>query len=295
MSDRRDEHLDNLLRRWADGRRPSDEQLARLHEATLRELESAKFLGLTAAPTAHVRRWRGYCAIGAMAAAVLVAVLVPYLRRAPENRAPENNFAGNRAESPRSEGTDDAPDLSRFDVRQLADKAALIKVLRETFPDDLVWVTETEGEVRIGLRSNAAPSVAGEESASGELALRIVVAARKKNERIWTTLCSADVVTGPEELVEVPLEAVPGGRLAVWTCLLPDGLVAVDTDVSLDGPRGLHATPSLSSSLVQREGVPCKGDYREADGWEYQVFQTVGRLPAGGAAPPLAPRLPRRS
>jgi hypothetical protein len=295
MSDRHDKLLDDLLRRWADGRRPSDEQLARLHDRTLRELESAKLLGLCAIATASAPHWCRFSAFAAMAAAALIAFVLPYARRVVVNEDVGNGadktgvVQASLLEPSYPASSDEVPPAAGLDLRQLARKAELVRVLQETFPDDLLWVSETEGEIHIGLRSDTTPLVAGEVNPPAELALRILVAARRKDQRAWTTVCSADLVIGPEEVVEIPLDTAAGGRLAVWTCLLPDGLVAVDTDVCLDGPTGLHT----SSSMVQREGVPCGADSSEANGWEYRVFQTVDRLPIKEAAPPLAPHTKR--
>ncbi|HVC96457.1 MAG TPA: hypothetical protein VND64_22420 [Pirellulales bacterium] len=297
MSDRHDEQLDGLLRRWADERRPSDERLARLRNLTLRELESAKTLDRSAIAVTFTPRWRRFGAVAAMAAAVLIAFALPYVRRLPVNEDIDHGAgktgvartAPREASQPTS--TDEVPSAAGLDPRQLASKAELVGVLRDIFPDDLVWVSESEGEIHIGLRSDTTPLDAGEAEPPAELALRIMVMARRKNQRPWTAVCSTDLVIRPQEVVAVPLDTAAGGRLAVWVCLLPDGLVAVDTDVCLDGPTGLHA----SSSMVQHEGVPCGTDSSEVNGWEYRVFQTVDRLPISGAAPSLAPRTKRRT
>lgn len=297
MSDRHDQCLDDLLRRWAADRAPSEERLAQLHEATIAELASARFVDLADIAPRRPTPWRLYGAVATLAAAVLFALMLPRARRAGlDNHAPLHARQADRLlkappdKTPVHAKFDDVPAAARLDEKQLARKAKLLKVLQETFPNDLLWVAETEGEIQIGLRSDATPP-ADEDNPSGDLAVRIVVAARRIDQPAWTTLCQADVLTEPEELVEVPLDAKGGGRLAVWVCLLPDGLMAVDTDLSLPGVRGLHA----SASTVQREGVPCRADSGAAGGWEYRVFQTVGRLPEKGAATSPSPRLPKRS
>lgn len=286
MNDSHDERLNSLLGRWADAHRPSNEQLARLHASTLQELTSIKFLDLEADGLHSPRRWRIYAAVAAMAAALLAALGLPYMRRPAANEdggfVIDNAAAkpGKAVDVPKPAAEEEVPAAARLEPQQLTRKAALIKVLRETFADDLLWVSETEGEIHVGLRSDPAPP-GPEEGRPAELAIRVVLAGRRKNDRGWTTLCSADVLTEPEELVEVPLDTAPGGKLAVWTCLLPDGLVAVDADVRLNGPRGLHAW----SSTVQREGVPCNADSSEQNGWEFRLYQTVERLPLNGVAP----------
>lgn len=300
MSDRHDQHLDDLLSRWAAVREPSDERLTQLRDATLAKLKSARFVDLIDIVPRRPTHWRLYGALVAMAAAALFAFLLPYLRRA-DNEKPRAGARPAEVAKVPQDGTlihasnDDVPDAARLDEHQLARKAKLLSVLRETFPDDLLWVSETEGEIHIGLRSSSTSLAAGERPPA-ELAIRIVVAARRNNQPTWKMLCSADVVTEPQELVEVPLDSNGGGHLMVWTCLLPDGLVAVDSDISLPAAslkaaRGLHA----SASMVQREGEPCGAESRAADGWEYRVFQTVGRLPASGAAASPNPRRRRRS
>lgn len=288
MSNQHDAHLGDLLNRWAAGREPAEERLTQLHQATLNELASAKFADLAELAPGREARRPMYGAVAALAAGVLLAVLLPYLRRVGNDKTigpgdrPQDVAHAQPDGSPRPD-SDEVPAAAKLDVSQLARKAKLLRVLQETFPDDLLWVSETEGEIHIGLRSDSDLSLAHDRPPA-ELAVRIVVAARQENQLHWKTLCRADVVTGPEELVEVPLDTKGGGQLAVWTCLLPDGMVAVDSDVSLPGMRGLHA----SASTVQREGVPCRADSRAADGWEYRVFQTVGRVP-GGSAPARRP------
>lgn len=288
MTDRHDAHLDELLGRWAASREPSEERVAQLHHATLAELKSSRFVDLAEAAPRRVTRWRTYGTVVAMAAAALFAFLLPYLRQAGVDEKIVPARPADVAQAPPDEtqhsDSDDVPAAARLDERQLARKAKLLRVLQETFPNDLLWVSETEGEIHIGLRSDSEQSLAVDQPAA-ELAVRIVVTARQKDQPQWKTLCSADVVIEPQELVEVPLETKGGGKLAVWTCVLPDGMVAVDTDISLPGIRGLHA----SASTVQREGVPCRADSSAADGWEYRVFQTVGRLPGGSSSPTQRP------
>lgn len=297
MSDRHDQRLDDLLRRWAVDRAPSEERLAQLHEATIAELASARFVDLADTAPLRTTPWRLYGAVAALAAAVLVSLVLPRARHAGiDDHAPLHARQADRLlnappdKTPLHAKLDDVPAAARLDDKQLARKAKLLNVLQETFPNDLLWVSETEGEIQIGLRSTTTPPAAAN-NRSEDLAVRIVVAARRNDQPAWTTLCQADVLTEPEELVEVPLDANGDGWLAVWVCLLPDGLMAVDTDLSLPGLRGLHA----SASTVQREGVPYRADSGAAGGWEYRVFQTVGRLPEKGADTSPSPRLPKRS
>jgi len=175
--------------------------------------------------------------------------------------------------SPTREDQADWPPSARFAPGQIAEKAALVAGMEDTFGAGLAWVAEHDRRVAVGLVVDAPPS------RGVTLAVRIVVLARGAGDSVWTPVWQSDVVTRDEQVVDVAAGPGGAGRLRLWTHPLPDGAIAVDGELSL-----VAANPPVAASYsgVQRPGEPRRVTGEHRDGIEWQVIQTVVPL---GAAP----------
>ena len=71
-------------------------------------------------------------------------------------------------------------------------------------------------------------------------------------------------------------ENLRDGSLRLWMHRLPDGAIAVDTDLAIEGPMPVHS----SFNGVQQAGMPQRVFFSQGDESEYQVYQTVALLAA---------------
>jgi hypothetical protein len=163
---------------------------------------------------------------------------------------------------PIGDGAEEPPLFAQIDPPLLKRQRVLIDEMARVFPDQLAWVAETQQRVWIGLESEAASP-----SSQPTLAVRVVVA--RRTQQGWTCVWSADVISQQEQVVRLARDAGSEAEFSVWTYLLPDGLVAVDSRLDYQGAAAFES----HSSGVQRPGVPkAVGTLQPG---EYQVFQTV--------------------
>lgn len=248
-----------------------------------------------AAPDAALRLWRrrhdAAVDVGALAARVVAAVRVDAtLGASPVGPPPRHRwlertawFAAGIAAAmlvalvlrhPGHAPRWDWPPSTRFAPGQIAEKAALVAGMEDTFGVGLAWVAEHDRRVDVGLVADAPPR------RGAALAVRIVVLSRREGDSAWTPVWQSDVVTRDEQVVDVAAGPDGAGRLRLWTHPLPDGAIAVDGELSLAAANHPVAT---SYSGVQRPGEPRRVTGERRDGIEWQVIQTVVPLGSGTA------------
>ena len=257
-----EDRLGQMLSDWADRHAPSAKDLAWLEARITAAVSDEKFLDAPPVPLAAARSVaRGrllWFSLGA-AATVLVALALRLGRHdAPAGPDPR-------------ETVQDRAAVAAFSDEQLAEKRVLLAEMSRLFADRLTWVAEDGGEVCVGTARS------GERTSDGlPIAVRVVVLTRKVGDREWKPARKLDVVTRGEQWVDVaPLAplGLPQQKLQLWTMLLPDGMVAVDASLAVDG----GARPATFSG-VQAAGSPNRAFRLTKGGTEYQVFQTVSLL-----------------
>ena len=250
-SSRADAGLDATLRDW---RRRQDAAVdtAALAARVVASIRSDTAAAAVERPSQH--RWLERTAW--FAAGIAAAVLVSLMLRRP---TPEEGV--------------DWPPSARFAPGQIAEKAALVAAMEDTFGARLAWVAEHDRRVDVGLVADAPPR------RGAAVAVRIVVLARRIEDSVWTPVWQSDVVTRDEQVVDVAAGPGAAGRLRLWTHPLPDGAIAVDGELSL-----VAANPPVAASYsgVQRPGEPRRVTGDRKDGIEWQVIQTV--VPLGSPA-----------
>jgi len=254
-----------LLRQWADRNAPPEADAERLRRQVAQSVGAEAFLDLPP-PAASRRRTWGWAFGFALGAAVAVLAVVA-LR------------TGERHDSPQAPGgslADDVPAGVCFVQSELVEKVALLSAMQDVFAGRLAWIGEAGREVQLGLL----PDAVSAPRSSAPLVVRVVVLARKSNTSGWRPVWQADVIAQDEEVVDLAAEGVHDGNLRLWMRTLPDGAIAVDADLAWKGAARLRS----SFSGIQRTGVPQRVFSSESDEGEYQVYQTVARLPASGSS-----------
>jgi hypothetical protein len=158
-----------------------------------------------------------------------------------------------------------APDASQLPREHLQ---TLHSEMDRLFADRLAWLAETNQEVFLGLGESYAVH-------GPRIALRVIVLKRASNAKSWQEIWAGDVVSRPEELVQLSTTR-EASRLSLWTHVLPDGAVAVDTKLDIGGNG-----PVWTSSSVQKPQVPQQVISARAQGGEFQVWQTATLFPGG--------------
>ena len=140
-------------------------------------------------------------------------------------------------------------------------------VAHSDFDRQLHWIAESNGHIELGL--GPAGQTAG---VSGQpLALRLVLVSRRTGDSAWQTIWSKDVIARNE----TPVDKIPGaGKLHVWCYALPDGLIAVESELTLQEPF----VGRYVFSGVQKPGATQRILALEIGGVEYALFQTVSAL-----------------
>jgi hypothetical protein len=266
MSEQRsDARLDELLRRWADSRQENGdlEDLQQRILATCRE-QTADGVARHPQPAAETnrglrrRRWPAvWFAAGAVAASVVA--MCCYSLLGPDGIGPGP--------------VDPLPsELAWLQESELAEKLTLANEMERLFGDRFRWIGETND--RVLLEVGESDTVVEEGSPrQARLAVRVVAVRRNVGEERWTPVWAADVVTRQEQVVRFapdPAGSLDGVDFAMWAYAVEDGVIAIDSELSL-GELSLRST----FNGLQRSGIPLAVHEVEQDTVQYRVFQTV--------------------
>jgi hypothetical protein len=167
------------------------------------------------------------------------------------------------------------PDDAWLRDDQLAHKAALLAAMEEAFDGHLHWLAETGDDVKLGLAASSL-SVDAKRDHDVRMAVRVVVERRSPGVNAWQVVWAIDVLAREEAVVDTHDN---DGELKLWAYQLPDGHIAIDSEITLTGSNPLHAR----SSGLQHDRQPIRiGNEDITDGHsgdvEYRVFQTVAVL-----------------
>ena len=283
MSGPSNQKLNEALQQWADSHTPSTDELEALHARISTALRDDELIGAVgrrsgaaedgdfdlfttnASPSTASQRIVWF-ALG-IAASLLVMVAIRLSASPDSTNAP--GVAGQAIESPPPSELlhDDIPSFAVLGKQDLAEKMLLFKTAHSDFDRQLHWIAESNGHIELGL--GPAGQTAG---VSGQpLALRLVLVSRRTGDSAWQTIWSKDVIARNE----TPVDKIPGaGKLHVWCYALPDGLIAVESELTLQEPF----VGRYVFSGVQKPGATQRILALEIGGVEYALFQTVSAL-----------------
>lgn len=143
------------------------------------------------------------------------------------------------------------------------------------FDRKLTWMVETGDGIEFDV--SGTPRKRPADATEKPLAVRIVVQRRNPDQIEWQLAWTADVISQYEKIVRISSASPEGHRLDIWAWQLPDGLIAVDSELNLKGQHSLRA----QASSLQQERRPAEIIRQAHDGAEYRVFQTVAVLHEG--------------
>ena len=254
-----EDKLDKLLKQWAAAHATSKEHGRKLADRIVDELTANGFPVLDPAVDSGVprprRRKRAYAALG-IAAALLIAATIAFLSRGP---------------SVPNEVVDTASPVASIGPSELQARARLFHEMETLFADDLRWVADSDNEVRLSVR----PVSGGPIARATPLLIRVLVVQRNSGEASWHELMKADVLTRSQELVEAVPDPKLDNRLLLWAYTLPDGKVAVDSNIRLTTP--IRAYVDVTNVLTP--GRPANVFSLKTEDAEYRIFQVVTPLP----------------
>jgi hypothetical protein len=257
--------LDKLLRQWADGRTANDAELDQLKQrivANLRREPQESADGSEADRLTRSRTPRHgdrgiWTSILGVAAGVLVMVGALWLWH--QKSGPDEPIALEN-ELP--------PAYAWLQEGQLRDKAVLLREMESIFDRRTIWLAETGESIDVGVVNRSTPAE------TKPVAVRIVVERRRAAESKWTPVWAMDVIARSEEMVRLTPKSSFAARLEMWSYLLPDGMIAVDTNLTLDDSTGVQMT----ISSLQSDGWPVEVYSAHVDGSEIRVFQSAAVL-----------------
>jgi len=244
------EQLDDLLKRWASMKTSSPAKLSRLKDQILAEVSAEPPAGLARPiePTSNdSRRWP----------VILIAMLcigICFLA-----------FLKPPAEVDSFDET--SPTYAGLAEKELLEKATLIRETSALFERQLGWLAETGGQMEMGVLDRAL----WEESQP--IAVRLVIERRRPGDRTWSLFCQVDVLAFSEEVVRVSPQCQNAAELTLWSYVLPDGLVAIDTNLSL-----AENALSLSTNQLHEDAGPRELMAVSHGQYEFRVFQSAAVL-----------------
>lgn len=273
-----DDRLDQLLNEWAD-QSVSPERLEDLRDRIASSMMESEPTGTdvnpeqngrsTPAPAEHVSspardhrsRWAAGFVVGtALTLLVSVALFVLIDRNPP-------------VDSPGLPVAELTPDYAWLRDDQIRNKSVLLAEMEQMFDQRVVWLAETGDRIEFGLDRSQSSRTTGPDD-DARLAVRVVVERRLPGNADWQLAWAMDVVSRSEELVNVVPREANGNELRLWAYRLPDGMIAVDSELQLAGTDAFHAR----TSGLHQNAEPVKVATAHSNGTEYRVFQTVAVL-----------------
>ena len=236
--------IDQRLRQWARDTAPTEDRLQRLRQEIL-----AQAIRINAPVPSGAGRWwqtvAGRAAIGAVTLSLLVVIVV-WPRGSKEMKEVV-------ARSPA-----DIVSLPEAHLHKL------VAEIERLFDDRLAWVAETNQDVSLGIERQASMA-----TGQPRIAVRVVVLQRASPSDPWKAVWTGDVAARAEELVQVKSPG-DGSQWMLWTHVLPDGAVSVDTELAMPG-----GSASWKASSVQQPQVPVQVLANRQGEAEFQVWQTA--------------------
>lgn len=258
-----DKKLDELLNHWAE-QSQSPERLSNLHDRIVSSLKNPESLckdkiASPRLPNHGVGRSRttSTFVIG-MAVTSLLSIAI-FLSR-------WNGFSVSTA-------VDLPPRHAWFQEEQIRNKSVLLTEMETVFDQPLVWLAETENRIEFGIDEFPEHQTADFDNVE-RLAVRVVVERRPYGKTTWQPAWAMDVVSRSEDLIHVAPREANGNELRLWTYQLPDGAIAIDSEIRLSGLDSLR----VETSRLHHDSDPVKIATLRNNGIEYRVFQTVAVL-----------------
>jgi hypothetical protein len=241
---------DSAVRQWSQGKTFHQDELRRLSAEICRRARDE------AAPFQLQSRSRFRLAsISALALSVAAAAVLAFVFLRP---VPGNSDA----------------DLLQAATLPIERMRVLARESGRLFDQRVAWLAETNQDLLLGLDETANSPDRNRQ----QISVRVVVFHRDSRSQAWQPVFTTNVVTREEEVIQMQNTA-GGPSLRLWTHILPDQSVAVDTDLAMGG----KTAPHWSTTSVVSEGPSAV--LKAADGpGEYQVWQSAAIMEVEQAA-----------
>lgn len=252
---KRRQKIDTLLRDWAAENQPDEETRERLRRQVCESLRGER-IPRTISTAGRVRTSQRHTAAlrWTMAAATVVLVAGMALFFARPTMLSRSACKREKVSAPADESL------------------AYFEEVARLFKDHLRWAVETGSGLHLNVEGDPVQSAGG---CAPPLLVETVVLTESAGSGVWRQVWKARTLTCPEELVETPANGTATSKMLLWAHRLPDGNLAVDTEISL----------SQSSFSGSFNGVLVPGKTQDVatlrkDGRIYRVQQRVLAFPA---------------
>lgn len=247
MSDK----LEQILRKWSAQNEADDDRINQLARRISTEAVQARTK--TNTPTSLFSVWHKllYAGCGAVVAAAISVLCFHFFLE---------NCATNAA-------TDNGTRLADISEEKMAASRKLFAEMNKLFPEQLRWISESNGDICLGIESLAI----NDSEQSTPVLVKLTVVSRETGNKRWRPAWNTYVLLRGEEMVEIARNDASGNRLALWVYPLEEGKLAVDTDISMNTPVRIAST----ASKIVKPGQPTKmASFKTVDK-EYNLYQTV--------------------
>ncbi|MFW5893635.1 MAG: hypothetical protein ACOCUY_00675 [Verrucomicrobiota bacterium] len=250
---KRGQKLNALLRDWAAETQPDEETKKRLRKEVCESLRCTR-IPRTMFSEGRVRTSQGNLTAlrwaPAAAAIVLVAGLALFFAQTPPPSRSESNDQGLGAPADES--------------------LPLFEEVSRLFENRLHWAVETGSGLHLNI-----DQLRTKGGGCGTALLVETVVLTEGAAGAWRQIWKARALTCPDELIEAPTNGNARSKMLQWTHRLPDGNLAVETELSL-------SESSFSGSF---DGILVPGEAKAVatlrqDGRVYRVQQRVRPFPA---------------
>lgn len=234
MNSEQPDPLDRLLRNWADQATPDADHLHELQQDIIERWQTEQRPAIATPMLSRGERRHSAAVLGFVAGALLMALVVLVWKSDSSQDRSAPTIAS--AEPP--------PKFAWLNDAELAEKTILRDELIALFDQRFAWLAETAEGVEIGVEER------NHAIGTPSLAVRVVVEVRSDDGSAWQTVWATDVVTRSEEVVEITPQTHDVQRFRLWAYALPDGMVWVDTGLTLAG----ESTELVAAEQLQRDG-----------------------------------------
>ena len=250
------QELDNRLREWSQRHTPGAEHLAQMASRIVETAVRNRYQDsqVRAAHRISLGVKFGYALAGAVLA--IVGFMVCTARYQPSVSAGPS-----------------APGLAQLVTPTASQLETIGRLFQETarlFPRQLRWITQSNGDVALGVESDESSPVPDTQP----MLVRLVMVKRAVGEKEWIRAWSTDVVLRGEDLVEVTPSRQWNNKLTMWVYPLDNGKVAVDTSITLVKPSVVSARIDTVVALGESVEVAHVVNGHE----EMKVFQIIEPL-----------------
>ena len=232
--------LDDLMREWDAGEKPNFMDPEEMKKRVLEEMSNKP--AVVKDKAAYVQIHKGWFAVAAMAAAILIVMNIIFLNNSGKT-------------------SDDVSQLAALSLHDLDELRKVSSEIDFLFPEGVSWICKDAGKLEIKVANNPEMELAKE-----KIAIRYLVL--EKTDTGWQRVHMTDIISNPGESVE--LDGTTKGH--VWSYHAGDGVFALDSQLKFK-LNGDYASVNFSSGM--KNGISQEVKEIKLNGSRYKIYQAI--------------------